>query len=139
MAFNYSGLEKTADSLISQFGRRMRYRRYNRGIPDTDRPWELNTSAPFDDHPDVYAVFLDFVEGESGDTVVEENDCRILVAAKNLTIIPTAGDVIIDDRGPSTAEGGAPAGSVNDVYMAISVKSIIPGDTAVAYDMQIRK
>ena len=124
MAFNYSGLETTADRLISQFGRPMRYRRLNRSEPDSDRPWELNTSAPYDDQADVYAVFLGFTDRESEDTVVEENDFRVLVAAKNLTVTPTAGDLILDD---------------SDVYTAINVTTIQPGATAVAYDMQMRK
>ena len=121
MPFNYAGLQKTADSLVTQFGRSVTYRQRAVTIPDTARPWEA-TKADVDSTVDV--VFMDFGDAEKQSSVVEENDSRILVASKDLGLTPTAGDMIVDGT---------------EVYVMVYVSEVKPGGTALIYDLHVRK
>jgi len=119
MAFNYAGLEQTADTLVDKFGAAMTLTRTTEGAgADPFDPVRTETDYA------VNGVRLNFSDREIDGTAVQHQDYKILLAAKDLTVVPEPDDVIADGSSEVTVVG---------------VRRIHPGDTDLAYMCHVRK
>lgn len=90
MAFNYTGLLKTASRLIRRFGGSFSYTARVKGAYDP----ATRTQTGSDTTVTVYGVFVGPGKAFMDGTVVEVGQGRFLLDAKGLTITPRQGDTI---------------------------------------------
>ncbi len=119
MAFDYERLESSAKSMIHRFGRNITYKIdvYN----DPARPWE---SAPTStEETEGKAVFSDFASNEVDGSTVRSDDINCMISADTFSMPSIAGKIV---------DG-------SDTYDIVSVKVEKPGDTAIYYDLHLRR
>ncbi len=114
MSYDYSGLRATSQRLIENFGRTMTLRsRVLSGTTYDPTTTDTDTS--------VTGVVGSFGNYETDGTLILKTDKKFLFAS---TISPEVKDVIVDG---------------SDVYSAVAVTTINPGDTVLMYQVQGRK
>jgi hypothetical protein len=113
MSFDYSGLDNTAKSLISKFGRSVTIRSYSNSGDEAD---------PVRTQSDVLAtaVVTDFKNSEVDGTLILQSDKKFLISSLST---PEKDDVIIDQ---------------GSEYQVLNVELINPGDTVLLYKAQGR-
>lgn len=122
MSRDYSRSVQTALRMIYKSGRNIEVTTIGTGgeydpatgtfLPSTDDKYQIK------------GVFTNFDIKEIDGTNVLHTDQKVLIAAGSLPIMPKSGDTIKD----SGAE-----------YAVVNTNSIKPGDTAILYEVQIRR
>lgn len=121
MAFDYSGLEAVADDLIGEFGRTVTFRVRAATLKTAGEPWLGKVAAA--SAGTAPAAFIEYNASEIDGSIIQAEDRKVLVAAKNLGFSPTTAYEMVD-------------GSV--VWQVVRVAEIRPGATALAYELQVR-
>jgi hypothetical protein len=88
----YTSAINLASRLIIKKGRTVTLRRFDE-TPGA-QPWDPPTVVN-DDHS-IKAVFLGKMKQDRDGTLIQSDEELVLVAAKDLTIVPTTDDVIVD-------------------------------------------
>jgi hypothetical protein len=119
-SYNYSCLEGRADSLITRFGTAMTLTRTTE-TPDGVKPWiQVRTTTDYT----VQGVRTEYTDREIDGTAVQAQDYKILLAAKDLSIVPEPDDTLTDG---------------STVTTIVRVRRVHPGDTDLVYTCQVRK
>jgi hypothetical protein len=119
MAINYKKLADMSLRQINDKGRNVTLRYVDIGQYD---PVNDTVSGGGDSDVTVKAVFRDYTQKELDDTIIQEDDKEVLIAAKDITK-PSINDVVVD----------------TDILKIVNVKEVRPGDTALIYKLQARK
>lgn len=115
--FNYSGLTKTAQTLIDRFGQTGALRRQ---VSDND---PFNPTITTTDYPCTLAV-LQYAKKDIDGTLIRQTDQQIYLSTQGLTVSPDVTDKVV--------VGGAPMTIVN-------VAPVAPSGAVVYYELQVRK
>ena len=121
MAFDYTGLQAVAQTLMGEFGqsttvRVQRALQNNADVPTDVTVTNSDTSAT--------AVVTTFDESQIDGSMVEANDRRVLIAGADLDTAPEPGNTKIL------------IGRVT--YSVINVRTVSPGGTVLLYIIQAR-
>lgn len=118
MSFDYAGLrDNTANKLIQRFGRLHTFTRVTYGAYNPATGTSAETSTTFT----AYAVKDEFSAFERNDGSIRIDDVKMIAEA--------SGSFEVDDC--VTIE--------SQEYTLVRVNPIKPGDTVVAYELQVRK
>ena len=117
---DYVFMQEQATNLLDHFGRNWVVRRINKGEYDPS----TNTRT-IDETSDFTgkAVRLEYDQKQVDGEVIRSDDFQLIIEAKNLGVVPTVHDKVIDDA---------------CVYEIISIKKIQPKDTIIYFEMQLR-
>lgn len=121
--FNYTNLKNTATNLIAKFGQVATFRKVTVGTYNTATGKVTNTTSD----TSVKIVLLDYNMAlkNKPDSLVKDNDRKVLMAASSIAVNPSTNDLII-------------IGS--DTYTITSIPEILnPGGTVLMYEFHVRK
>ena len=121
MAFDYSGLESVASTLVADFGQAATLRVVTH-TPDPVKPWE-QTDTNTDYAVTVVLEEFNAWERQTIDTI-QVGDRKALVAAKDLTVAPAVDHLLL-------------LGGVE--FRVVAVETLDPGGTPLVYSLQVRK
>lgn len=116
----YMASRSLADRLIEKKGRAIVVRRLVK--VEADNPWELPDETDNDDHP-AFGVFIGKTLENRDGTIIQKENETVLVAALNLSIVPTTEDLIID-------------GAATRVIAA--VEPVKPGEEDVLFSIDLK-
>ena len=117
----YDSVIELAERLIRKKGRAIVLRRTVKTPPDPSKPWTVDTQ---NFNYNRIGVFINFEEKQIDGTLIHQEDQRLLFSAKNLLIIPSVEDVVIDE----TAE-----------WKIIWIRPLKPGMQTIIYEAQVRR
>lgn len=120
MAFEYSGLRDSAASLIGNFGRSMTLRKMTGASYNPATSEAVLTSA---DHT-ITAVFQSTKRGRGEASSTTDESKTLLVASKDLSVVPEVSDRIVD--GSTT-------------YQIVGVEEIKPGPSSLLFALRVTK
>lgn len=115
--FDYSGVTKTAQTLIDRFGQSGALRRM---VSDGD---PFNPTLTPVDYACTFAV-LDYAKRDIDGTLIRQTDQQIYLSTQGLTVSPDVTDKVV--------VGGSPMTIIN-------VAPIAPSGAVVYYELQVRK
>lgn len=122
MAFDYSGLNATAQTLLADFGRAAVLRQRSNTLIDPARPSRGFNTGNVD--VTINAVFTKFDKGQMEDSAIEDGDLLCVVSALDIPGIEIGTDDLIVDG--------------SDHRQIVSVEKVRPGPDTIVWKLQIR-
>jgi hypothetical protein len=126
--FDYSGLTKTAQTLIDRFGQDGALRRQ---VSDND---PFNPTLVSTDYPCTFAV-LDYAKKDVDGTLIRQTDQQIYLSTAGLSVTPETTDQLV----VGGTWSGSPPASNGTPLTVINVKPLSPSGAVVYYELQVRK
>jgi hypothetical protein len=123
MAFDYSGLNTTAQTLLSDFGRDVVLRQRSNTLIDPARPSRGFNTGNVD--LTVKAVFASIKKDQFQESAIEDGDQLCIVSALAASGIEIGTDDLIVDAG--------------DVLQIVAVDKVKPGGTTMVWKLAVRR